>query len=174
MTESQHPDDTSGSPSTDLTHPLARGDLRLAQDFLFTKISLLCTRDADLQEWAFEMRSLNGLCPPPDRPQQAFLFAYTLARYWSAHRTRSLPPSGSKELSPFTASFVDAVEHEREDVAKQVWFAGDESDRGLTGVRAWNFTAELVVDARDRPVLPDNCTPPPLTRPYDPNSAEDK
>ena len=125
-------------------HPLAQGDVGLIQDFFLTKIALLCAQSADVNEWAFEMRALEGLTPERERPVNAFPFAHTLARYWSAlsDSDQPLPHGGAS----FTSRFVAAVAA-ADGRAREIWFAEVDDEPGLTGAQVWNFTAELVVDA---------------------------
>ena len=149
-------------------HPLAQGDVGLIQDFFLTKIALLCAQSADLNEWAFEMRALEDLTPERERPVNAFLFAHTLARYWSAlvDSNQTAPLDGASFASRFVAAVAAA-----DGRAREVWFAELDDEPGLTGAQVWNFTAELVVDAgSDRLV---GRTPFPLSPAYvEPTTAE--
>jgi len=150
-----------GDARNAFVHPLAQGDVGLVQDFFLTKIALLCAQSADLNEWAFEMRALEDLTPVQERPVNAFLFAHTLARYWSAlsDSEQPLPRGGAS----FTSRFVAAVAA-ADGRAREIWFAELLDEPWLTGAQVWNFTAELVVDAgSDRLV---GRTPFPLSPAY--------
>jgi hypothetical protein len=134
-------------------HPLARSDAHLAQDFLLTKITLLCAAGAGPDEWVFELAAMDEVSAPADRAGNAFLFALTLLRYLHA-LTRAVPPEDPVRLPAFPAGFAEAVVAGDGAAAEELWSRGaPDVPTSLTAPRMRDVTMQAlaVIDAVPRP-----------------------
>ncbi|TFB63069.1 hypothetical protein E3N86_05465 [Cryobacterium sp. Hz7] len=133
-------------------HPLARTDQHLIQDFMLTKIALLLARHAERSEWIFEMRAMDEKAREGSSGGPAFLFVYTVARYYIAvTRTQPEAPADTGRLgkprSTFVDDFTDAVAANDPQRALSLWVTSPFSVK--TGVAA-PATQELAFGFIDR------------------------
>lgn len=113
-------------------HPLAREDEHLIQDFMLTKIALLVARHADDQEWLFELQAMDD--QSESRGGSAFLFVYTVARYYVAG-SRLNVGLGEDEFEPvndsdaFYGEFAQAVASNDCEKALRLWRSSPHSSQ---------------------------------------------
>ncbi len=140
-------------------HPLARTDQHLIQDFMLTKITLLLARHAEHAEWEFELRAMDGKSREGSSQGHAFLFIYTVARYYVAV-TRAYAESNTSEAgsdrdeSTFFGDFIDAVASNDPKRALTRWFSTEisaETDIAAPAIRqlAFEFLDRLTMPASD-------------------------
>lgn len=140
-------------------HPLARTDQHLIQDFMLTKITLLLARHAEHAEWEFELTAMDDKSREGSSQGHAFLFIYTVARYYVAV-TRAHADSNTSETGPdrdestFFGDFIDAVASNNPKRALTRWFSteiGAETDIAAPAIRqlACEFLDRLTISAPD-------------------------
>ena len=140
-------------------HPLARTDQHLIQDFMLTKITLLLARHAEHAEWEFELTAMDDKSREGSSQGHAFLFIYTIARYYVAV-TRAHAESNDSETGPdrddstFFGDFIDAVASNDPKRALTRWFSTDfsaETNVAAPAIRhlAFEFLDRLTVPAPD-------------------------
>ena len=140
-------------------HPLARTDQHLIQDFMLTKITLLLARHAEHAEWEFELTAMDDKSREGSSQGHAFLFIYTVARYYVAV-TRAHAESSTSETSPdrdespFSGDFIDAVASNDPKRAMTRWSSTDisaETDIAAPAIRqlAFEFLDRLTMPASD-------------------------
>jgi len=115
-------------------HPLLRDDLRLIQDFMLTKITLLLAQNASGDEWAFEIRTMQELSGVPWDAHNGLLFDYTLARFIAAGSSQGEPVDESAQpanspLGSLVTNFIDSVNDEDNVQAHRVWDLVTPEDR---------------------------------------------
>lgn len=118
-----------------MDHLLLRDDHHLIQDFILTKATLLLAQNASTAEWSFEIEAIRARSLEKWADHNAFLCAYTLARYtvalWAVRDLRNphqgSPPDWSTgdgvatHHSDFAGSFVAAVQNGRGEDAAALW-----------------------------------------------------
>lgn len=140
-------------------HPLARTDQHLIQDFMLTKITLLLARHAEHSEWEFELTAMDEKTREGSSQGHAFLFIYTVARYYVAV-TRAHAESNTSETGPdrddstFFGDFIDAVASNDPKRALARWFSTEisaETDIAAPAIRqlAFEFLDRLTMPASD-------------------------
>ncbi len=137
-------------------HPLARTDQHLIQDFMLTKITLLLARHAEHAEWEFELTAMDDKSRERSSQGHAFLFIYTVARYYvavtRAHAEFNTSETGpDRDESTFLGDFIDAVASNDPTRALTRWFSTDfsaETDIAAPAIR------QLAFDLLDRLTVP--------------------
>ncbi|MFS4506157.1 hypothetical protein ACMA46_07960 [Clavibacter sp. Sh2141] len=130
--------------SASFVHPLARLDAHLVQDFMLTKITLLCAQDADLDEWRFELAAMDDASAPDTRSGNTFLFALTLLRYLHA-LTCATTPDAAPDLLTFPPGFLDAVTSGDGPQAAAIWYQDAlGSSTSMRAPRLWEMAAEYL------------------------------
>ncbi|TFC30280.1 hypothetical protein E3O53_10175 [Cryobacterium sp. TMT2-18-3] len=138
-------------------HPLARTDQHLIQDFMLTKIALLLARHAEREEWVFEMRAMDEKAREGSSGGPAFLFVYTVARYYIAVTcTQSEAPvdtgSFGKPRPTFVDDFTGAVAANDSQRALSLWMT---SPFSLETSVAASATQQLAFGFIDRLTVPE-------------------
>ncbi|WP_146069812.1 hypothetical protein [Cryobacterium sp. M15] len=126
---------------------------------MLTKITLLLARHAEHAEWEFELRAMDGKSREGSSQGHAFLFIYTVARYYVAV-TRAYAESNTSEAgsdrdeSTFFGDFIDAVASNDPKRALTRWFSTEisaETDIAAPAIRqlAFEFLDRLTMPASD-------------------------
>lgn len=125
---------------------------------MLTKIVLLLARKADESEWVFEMKAMDDKASGSESRGNAFLFIYTVTRYYIGVSRAHADMSGEAELvpalAPFLANFRDAVAADASQHALVLWTMspfGLESNVAAPTVQrlAFEFLRQFNVPAAD-------------------------